>query len=1444
MPPPNREQEEIDWETRDIAGFDMEVDDIRDVDGFRTIDEMFANEDAFIEAVSHESESMMQRLESEALSARHTVERAGILAEEGVLSAEDADYVVEHAQIWELVMESNKKEVKTKMGKLNDDIHNFFSKATKNVENIAKAGIDQSIHDAKSASRRAETWMKKMDGLINDNKRVVSQLEESLRLATLEEQKKRIRAEIKTAEKEGGELVKRGTEAQKLLDESRTAEKIAQDVYDKSVFKRTIGAFDSLLKKSFIDVSKLFDGVKQYSDEFHKAGEIMTTSHRKYYERFANKSEDASNYWREANSVSEEAANTETSLYSKNLRRILAAAETNDEEALMESIARFATPSSRLIMKMDERYAELIEKDLNRLTPAPLFRSEWVGYYGKKTMVSAQAGALRGFEKILGPEVVSGMIQGMGLVAELAGTMIEFYLGPELMVIELFGKTVKDMWTDGFTLRFLDDFLQNFFVSLEDFSKGLKLLEYPKYPRLAHDNGKKHPSIRMMEFDSIELKFVIDFWGKQYHNFQKVHGHKYPEYVEMTKFTSIVRVPGRYIRYDNHPLTSENEIKANEKLESLVGLNESGYTEQSLVDSWFPKLPGAIRNLREFPIYDQTYQWPDPNKGVPIQLTGYFVEKDMDPTIVEAFKLWATNGTYGSVYNSSPSKRVRAAAIAANRADLLQWLDPQVNWPLAWNEIHVWIQGLHGKKAIMMNDMIELAPKEWLKEWDEDLYLPKNADAHFSKTRSGRHMTDLGYEDTVAQVGRYTYRPRDRKFLENAINGYFVFIERYTPWSTPSLPYTSIVESYPDENQPGHGWTAYHRKSTRAEIDKYTEILNKGLRWKEMVENKSAEVQAQFKAEALHVIWKDYVRVEKPRRTVWSYIARHKSNFIEELMFVVNSLAGEQRTNTWKNYLKQMAGLHIPLQMNSVHRVTFMGMFASLAYPKELKKDDKFMSTIKKKFGGILHNDLVTTSSSWKKWVWTYGLDIVKVVETRGSFDIPIMFGDLNARIFVLNKPRVIVVAIKGTTSATDWLIDADFTTGHFVTMKHDKEKNMLDLESIEDGSQREPEDLVGSQDVITVHRGFLRAAKALRGDISKLLLKYMDKYDDIQDVFITGHSLGAAVTQILAMMLPRLHVKPKRNGHSGAIKGKMGYKNPNCYMFSSPAVGDERFQKQFGIWSGESVQVWIDGDAIVSVPPFLLPDKHQSLKTFTMMKDSMRVLSGKGSAFNGGLWALSIMFQHTQLPSQLDFPDLWKDFNTFDKKRFSALIGEIAKAANENRPLRGGEVYMRLDGVNGFGFVESAYDSGNSQSVYHTIFNTPNLAEHLTRLHKLENTVGLLSLIARKHPDLFDLDAENIPSWADGGTIDPSDEPGDKKVDREIAKMLENGTAHIVGYGKSKHWHKPWSIVPRDDVVAGRGVFYSSNDRLIINGLSHQGSRKRRKTDKADHTYRGSDYI
>ena len=200
-----------------------------------------------------------------------------------------------------------------------------------------------------------------------------------------------------------------------------------------------------------------------------------------------------------------------------------------------------------------------------------------------------------------------------------------------------------------------------------------------------------------------------------------------------------------------------------------------------------------------------------------------------------------------------------------------------------------------------------------------------------------------------------------------------------------------------------------------------------------------------------------------------------------------------------------------------------------------------------------------------------------------------------------------------------------------------------------------------------------------------------------------------------------------------------------------------------------------------------------------------------------------------------------------FDKDKLLNVVDEVFKAANNNRALRAGSVFMRLDGLSSLDFNETMYDTGNSISLFHVIATKPNVKQFLLKKHKIENIVGLLKDVAGAHPDLFDINSDEIPSWADGGNIspdNPDDPKHDKKVTTEIADELKNGTARIIGYGKSKHRHRPWSIVPNSDVDIESGVWMSDKTQDVISGLTHQRSVKRRKMDRHDHTYRGGDYL
>ena len=869
------------------------------------------------------------------------------------------------------------------------------------------------------------------------------------------------------------------------------------------------------------------------------------------------------------------------------------------------------------------------------------------------------------------------------------------------------------------------------------------------------------------------------------------------------------------------------------------------FSGRSQVEAWFPKKDGFVRNLRSFPLYDATFQWPDPHRGLPVQLDGNFSIHDIDPTIVDAFKKWAEDGTFGPVYNTSASPEARESAARANRLDLDQWLHPQSNWPTAWNEISVWVDGLRGKKAIMYSDMILLAPQEWLKEWNVD----KSSEdwtvmwGYESRHPFKKYMSKQAYEDVKHKTGRYTYHPMDRVFLENVVNaGQIVDTGDYV-WPFMPIP-SKALESFSKRSIlegliiPDHGVYSYYRAATEDEIEYYRDILNAGHEWKAQIDKKKVESEEEWQQDVLAKVWKEYLRAEQPLRTTWGYIMRYKQFFLEQLMYTCGRMAGDNRDRIMDEYKKIVSGSHIPLHTNSEHRLAFMGMFAKLAYSDSDESGQKFIKDITAKFGKILSNDLVTTDKNWKSMTGVSNLTNTILQEDKG-LDIPIMFGSLNARMFVLDKPRVVVIAIKGTNSVAEWLINLDFTTGSFASIDHDSSdrENMVDIVSEPDGSSKSVGELTSSNELMTVHRGFLRAARALQPGIKKTLERYYKEFEGIQDVFIAGHSLGAAITQLMTMMIPRLPV----TGKTTFGRPKTTYRNPHAYMFASPKVGDKRFQEQFSVWSGETVQVWINGDGITAVPPFLVPDKKQSVQAWRGTIKTINELSKSDAGISSIVVALREGIKHLSLPPQLG--QFFKDDGGVDITNTVQLGAALAYASSNNKTMRGGDVFLRLDGVNSSSFTEATHDVGNSLSVFQNISDSPDPQKFFLAAHSIENIVSSLVEVAKLNPDLFSLDMRDVPEWKEHGRITVVNNPLQNTITDELSKRLLDGTAHILGYATTKHHHEPWTVVPRSDVDNTTATWLSDNSR-VLSGLQHEQSKKRKRVDHSDSSYRGHDYI
>lgn len=1390
-------------------------------------------------------------------------ERASAFMEDGIITEEEGGVILKMSLEGRELYASTKKEVGKIMDGLNDKISNMIKNSDMGLESFLKEGFQNKIEVSKEAEKAAKKAQQAADKVLGDATKDLNTWQDKVTELEGEPETLNRDRELKEARKEVARAEEETSQASRAVEEAATAAGKAGEVVkeftealNKSAFKKVMGGFDWFLKKTLIDVNAASNGLKHFGATMKESGDLLTKGYKVYFERMAQGSEKVSLFWGDAINAVDDTTGKEVVKYKNELARLEGI--TDEAEFNLEA-AKFLTPSSKMWLNTQEEFVGIWESDSARLFKLGEFFVAGIKGGARVTL----GAAVKALEVVLGEEIAGAFAIAATGVGELIIPVASFFL-ITIPIWKAGFNVLLDLINDGMTWKFMDDALKYFYLSLDMFETTYqRLQEYPLQSKIV-PGSKASIHIDLMRYDSIELSTVIDFWGAQYIKWMNIKGHKLPDYKTLKPFHALSRVPGRYIDTtdNNHPLDTESEIKECRELEQMVSTksksSSGSYYSSSQIDSWFPKSTekGWIRNLASFPVYDKTFQWPDKERGETLQIHGYFSKTDLDPTIVQLFINMATSGKYGALYNTGKSKEIRDAGVEANKADLQAWLDPRKTDPFAWMYVREWIKTLRGKQGIMLRDMIKFGPDMFEREWNGDIPTPaQNPDlwpwSHGDTLMFKDTMTDKGYEDRHERMGRYTYYKMDREFLKNIVQRNGKGIYRLYPFNPSHKPRGGVEIFY----TPGTGnqWGNYTKweKPTREEHVKYAKILSDGVKFQDLLLRDRAGAERIWRLQTVSIIWDDYVRVEKPLRTVWSYIKRYQQEFITELMLICNVLAMDKRSEAWADYIKLISKSHVPLHMDSVHRSTFMGAFASFAYSDKTADAGMFMKEISDRFGGKpLVNQLITTDPLWKanNWAW----DIAKAfIGKRGLVDDLLqIFGNINARVFVLNKPRVVVIAVAGETVASEWKIGLDFTKAKFCSLNAQKKKNSFDIVVEPDGSTKSSVTLTTDKKMFQLHDGFLRVSKLLQPELVKLLNEVYKEYKPT-DVFLTGHGVGAACVQILAMMIPRLPVDMPRHPlqAGGGAVGK--YKNPNCYMFGSPTVGDERFKQNFSTWSGESVQIWIDGDTIALMPPFLLPDKKQSLFAWNDTIASLKVIAGKSGGLAGLLYMEHILIPLLHLPKELDIGNLFDDYKTFNRKKLGAMVKEIWKASNANRALRGGGVYFRMNGLDRNGFHETTYDSGNSQSSFYAVSTAENIVADNTEKHKLSNIVNLLSKMAAEHPDLFRIDAENLPSWAGGDIgpddpVDPSDPdtPEGRKIDKGLAKMLKDGTAHIIGYGKSKHWHKPWSIVPRDDVIMGAGVFYSTREKEIMEGLAHHKSRKRRKIDKADHTYRGSDYM
>lgn len=1402
--------------------------------------------------------------------------RAKTLHEMGYLADEELQQVVTVAESTEKELEEARASLRKLSRELSDWMHKSVEAIAQKASDFTKVQLQDEIKDVKKAYA---DWTKQMKHA-DQAERAAAQRAEAATKAWIEN------PGTETAEAMA-EAIKAREEAAKtagaIRESTGKTQKELADLIERSETEYRNSAMklaDKGLQQVKVKMASISQKLVGTSKEFNIIFQHGTTGMERYLKDVSGSLEFDSELWKEARLTAEELAKPETEAITKEIAGLEEILSEGGPEAFYRATAKLMAPSTRLRVMMTEEFAELRET---------AFGLKWLTYANPMSLARGgrqiARGALWGFSSIL--ERIMG-VGAVDAIARLASWGISAALDVLFFVLDpmlLFGaEAAYDLMIHGFGWRFFNDLLGMVGMSLEMIDPALALKQYPKFSKNLVGQKQNRNVYKLFEYNWEELSYQLDYWGQLY---VKVYNDTYdgkhlPEYKKLKPYKSIQRLPGLYIDPKNHPYDTDNELDECMRLERELSHSQiisPDMLEPSLVSTYLPKLPGLVRNLATYPVYKRTFDWVNLDHGTTVQTSGNFSESDMDPTIVKLFKKWAQLGTYGAAWNAAKTKHTQQIAAEANRNDYLQFINMEPDWYMARSELKEWLGTARAKQAIGASEMIILAPDVFDHEWNNDLppgYFQEQIWFIKVPQKEMNHMNKEEYNRRSERIGRYTYHPKDRKFLDDIVN-HNKMLDFDPDWTTP--PDHDTVEFYTEVlPDPATGkfitqwFKLKYRPPTAEEKALYTKVYNNGLEYRKLTDERSQQTKLAWEQDIFRTVWASYVAYEKPSRTLWGYISKYRQVFIEELIYATTAMNTRNREKFWKGYLRYIGGHHIPLNMNSANRSLFMGMFADAAYTRNKQMEAVFERKMQKAFGGFLENDLVTTTKIDDKdrAVWAKG--VRKVVQVSIGDWILKLIGDLQCRIFVLKKPRVLVLALRGTNSAVEAAVDANIAIGNYAKISEMK-NGIMNVVAQEVGPSSSLEHLTRNPDVMEVHRGFLLAYEAMRETIDKIILGYYEKYPDMEDMFITGHSLGAALTQIAALTVPRVPYRAARPTLFQGLRPVTEYRHPHCYMFASPGVGDARFARQFERYTGESVQIWNDGDVVVSLPPFLIsnPDTAESV-----FKDELEAMKSITSKDNGMAFFIYLL-EHVMGPLGLhmisDIGDTLTHAGNHLKKEIKEIMdrakregwskikisgymlarfgGEAWTTYNTFRPLRGGSVFIRMDvadwstpdqTIKTTGFDETTYDSGNSSWFIQTAIKNPE-GKGLLNLHFMDTILGRLGHIVARNKDLFQLDTREFPDWAKGDITPHRKKPSHRGQvpSKKIAKMILDGEAEIIGYAHTKHHHKPWHLVPKNDVDHYESMLM---DPVAIQTKIHKNSRKRHKTDKKDATYRGVDYF
>lgn len=169
---------------------------------------------------------------------------------------------------------------------------------------------------------------------------------------------------------------------------------------------------------------------------------------------------------------------------------------------------------------------------------------------------------------------------------------------------------------------------------------------------------------------------------------------------------------------------------------------------------------------------------------------------------------------------------------------------------------------------------------------------------------------------------------------------------------------------------------------------------------------------------------------------------------------------------------------------------------------------------------------------------------------------------DLQGYTGVLNKS--IFVAYRGSSSVLNWLSDFEVVKKPYLTYP---ECNC------------------------TVHKGFYTATTNLKESTIKSVQNLKAKYG-YSDVIVTGHSLGAAIAQLIGMELSAVNIKNQ------------------VYNFGQPRIGDNKYAGFVNTITDDLWRFTHNKDSVPHLPPMSMGYLHSCREVFELESGELHMCS------------------------------------------------------------------------------------------------------------------------------------------------------------------------------------------------------------------------------------------